>query len=139
MYGWTDGEWMDSDAPVLEIGTDMKIYQANNPKFGTVFTSKMLDVSACSKLCVDLEYNILGKGFKNGFGIHLTKTNTNGYNPLVTYFVDTAKEDKSYNGVVTMDLSGVSGNVYLAISSHRQSHLEQHPYNIVTIRKIWLE
>lgn len=139
MYGWTDGEWMGSDAPVLEIGTDMKIYQANNPKFGTVFTNKMLDVSACSKLCVDLEYNILGKGFNNGFGIHLTKTNTNGYNPLVTYFVDTAKEDKSYNGVVTMDLSGVSGNVYLAISSHRHSHLEQHPYNTVTIRKIWLE
>lgn len=139
MYGWTEGEWITGRAPNLEITNVMKVYQPTNPVFGTVFTQDMIEVNAYSKLCVDLEYDIRGKGYNNGFGIHVTKVDVNNYSPLATYFVDTVKEDKSYNGVVTLDISRVTGWVYIGISSHMHTGVDVYGYNTVTIRKIWLE
>ena len=139
MNGWTDGEWMGAGAPTLEITDVMKVYQPTNPVFGTVFTRDMIEVNAYSKLCVDLQYDIRGKGYNNGFGIHVTKVAVNGYSPLATYFVDTVKEDKSYNGVVTLDISRVTGWVFIGISSHMHTGVDVYGYNTVTIRKMWLE
>lgn len=137
--GWyVDGseKWIWPHAPALEIGTVMKIWQTSNPWVGTVFTGKAVDVTNYSKLYVDLQYNCIGSGLNNGFNICVTKSNGNNFTPLAEYNVDTGNGNKSYDGTIAIDLSSISGEVYVAIASHQHGGVDTGN-NIVNIRKIW--
>lgn len=137
--GWyVDGDekWIWPHAPALEIGTVMKIWQTSNPWVGTVFTGKAVDVTNYSKLYVDLQYNCIGAGVNNGFNVCVTKSNGNNFTPLAEYNVDTGNGNKSYDGTIAIDLSSISGEVYVAIASHQHGGTDTGN-NIVNIRKIW--
>lgn len=137
--GWyVDGseKWIWPHAPALEISTVMKIWQTSNPWVGTVFTGKAVDVTNYSKLYVDLQYNCIGAGLNNGFNICVTKSNGNNFTPLAEYNVDTGNGNKSYDGTIAIDLSSISGEVYVAIASHQHGGVDTGN-NIVNIRKIW--
>lgn len=137
--GWyVDGseKWIWPHAPALEISTVMKIWQTSNPWVGTVFTGKAVDVTNYSKLYVDLQYNCIGAGLNNGFNICVTKSNGNNFTPLAEYNVDTANGNKSYDGTIAIDLSAISGEVFVAIASHQHGGTDTGN-NIVNIRKIW--
>lgn len=135
--GWT---WLGSLAPALQIGTNMVIYQTSNPKMGTVFTNKAIDVTNYKQLVVDAQWNIRGAGRNNGFGIHVTNTKADGYGELAAYFIDTGTGNKSFDGTfVAVDLSNITGNVYIGIDSHMHGSIQdQDGYNTVTIRKMQL-
>lgn len=137
--GWyVDGDekWIWPHAPALEISTVMKIWQTSNPWVGTVFTGKAVDVTNYSKLYVDLQYNCIGAGVNNGFNVCVTKSNGNNFTPLAEYNVDTGNGNKSYDGTIAIDLSSISGEVYVAIASHQHGGVDTGN-NIVNIRKIW--
>lgn len=137
--GWyVDGseKWIWPHAPALEISTVMKIWQTSNPWVGTVFTGKAVDVTNYSKLYVDLQYNCIGAGVNNGFNVCVTKSNGNNFTPLAEYNVDTGNGNKSYDGTIAIDLSSISGEVYVAIASHQHGGVDTGN-NIVNIRKIW--
>lgn len=137
--GWyVDGseKWIWPHAPALEISTVMKVWQTSNPWVGTVFTGKAVDVTNYSKLYVDLQYNCIGAGVNNGFNICVTKSNGNNFTPLAEYNVDTGNGNKSYDGTIAIDLSSISGEVYVAIASHQHGGTDTGN-NIVNIRKIW--
>lgn len=137
--GWyVDGDekWIWPHAPALEISTVMKIWQTSNPWVGTVFTGKAVDVTNYSKLYVDLQYNCIGAGVNNGFNICVTKSNGNNFTPLAEYNVDTGNGNKSHDGTIAIDLSSISGEVYVAIASHQHGGVDTGN-NIVNIRKIW--
>lgn len=139
--GWyVDGseKWIWPHAPALEISTVMKIWQTSNPWVGTVFTGKAVDVTNYSKLYVDLQYNCIGAGLNNGFNICVTKSNGNNFTPLAEYNVDTGNGNKSYDGTISIDLSSISGPVYVAIASHQHGGTDTGN-NVVTIRRIWRE
>ena len=133
--GWT---WLGSLAPALEIGTNMKVYQTSNPKMGTVFTNKAIDVTNYKQLIVDAQWNIRGAGRNNGWGIHVTRIKDDNYGELASYFIDTAHGNKSFDGTfVAVDLSNITGNVYIGIDSHMHGSIQDEDgYNTVTIRKM---
>lgn len=139
--GWyVDGDekWIWPHAPALEIGTHMKIWQTSNPWVGTVFTGKPVDMSNYKRLYVNMQYNCIGAGLNNGFNICVTKSNGNNFTPLAEYNVDTANGNKSYDGTISIDLSSISGPVYVAIASHQHGGTDTGN-NVVTIRRIWRE
>lgn len=139
--GWyVDGDekWIWPHAPALEINTHMKIWQTSNPWVGTVFTGKPVDMANYKRLYVNMQYNCIGAGLNNGFNICVTKSNGNNFIPLAEYNVDTANGNKSYDGTISIDLSSISGPVYVAIASHQHGGVDAGN-NIVIIRRIWRE
>ena len=132
--GWS---FLDSRAPELNIGTHMVVRQTVNPTMGTVFTNSAIDVTSYKRLYVNLQYNIPGNGLNNGCGIVVTTSKADMYNAVASYFVDTAGGPKSYDGTISIDLSSVTGNVFIGIDSHLHGGPEQYD-NTVTIRRIWI-
>lgn len=132
--GW---DFLNSQAPTLSINTHMVVRQPSNPTMGTVFTNKAIDVTGYNRLYVNLQYNIPGNGLNNGCGIVVTKSKADMYNAVASYFVDTAGGPKSYDGTISIDLSSVTGNVFIGIDSHLHGGAEQYD-NTVTIRRIWI-
>lgn len=129
---------MNARAPDLQIGSVMKVWQSTNPVCGTVFTRNMVDVTNYSKLNVNLQYNCIGPGLNNDFGILVTKSNAHQYQPLVNYFVDTSTgSPKTFDGTIALDLSSISGSVYVGIFSMMHGSHENGNNNDVNIRKIW--
>ena len=47
--------------------------------------------------------------------------------------------EKSYDGDISIDISGITGRVFVFIAVVRQTHVSQFGTNPVTFRKIWLE
>ena len=137
MYPWNEG-W-GGVAPTMEIGTNMVVYQASNVHFGTIFTRNKIDVSKYKALKADVQYDLKGPGFNNGFWLGVSTSNGDQYRDVASFMAQTDHGNKAHNGVITIDLSNVSGNVYVYIAVIRQSHVSQFGTNPVTFRKIWLE
>lgn len=137
LSGWT---FLGPLAPALEIGTNMKVYQTSNPKMGTVFTNKAIDVTNYKQLIVDAQWNIRGAGRNNGWGVQVVRTKSDQYTVVGSYFIDTANGNKSFDGTfVAVDLSNITGNVYIGIDSHMHGSIQDEDgYNTVTIRKMQL-
>ena len=137
MYPWNEG-W-GGVAPTMEIGTNMVVYQASNVHFGTIFTRNKIDVSKYKALKADVQYDLKGPGLNNGFWLGVSTSNGDQYRDVASFMAQTDTGNKSHNGVITIDLSNVSGSVYVYIAVARQSHVSQFGTNPVTFRKIWLE
>ena len=137
LNGWTH---LGPLAPALEIGANMVVYQTSNPKMGTVFTNKAIDVTNYKQLIVDAQWNIRGAPRNNGWGVQVTRTKSDMYSVVGSYFIDTASGNKSFDGTfVAVDLSNITGNVYIGIDSHMHGSIQdQDGYNTVTIRKMQL-
>lgn len=137
MYPWNEG-W-DMLAPIMNIGTNMVVYQDSNPRFGTIFTRNKIDVSKYKALKADVQYDLKGPGFNNGFWLGVSTSNGDQYRDVASFMAQTDTGNKSHNGVITIDLSNVSGSVYVYIAVVRHSHVSEYGNNPVTFRKIWLE
>lgn len=137
LNGWT---FFGPLAPAFEIGANMVVYQTSNPKMGTVFTNKAIDVTNYKQLIVDAQWNIRGAGRNNGWGVQVTRTKSDIYDIVGSYFIDTAHGNQSFDGTfVAVDLSNITGNVYIGIDSHMHGSIQdQDGYNTVTIRKMQL-
>ena len=138
MAPWNEG-WGQA-SPKMDIGTNMTVYQESNPKFGTIFTSTMIDVTNYRTLKANVQYNLRGAGKNNGFWLGVC---TNGladqYTPLASFMAQTDTGEKSYDGDISIDISGITGRVFVFIAVVRHSHVSQYGTNPVTFRKIWLE
>lgn len=137
MYPWNEGWGMV--APTMEIGTNMVVYQASNVHFGTIFTRNKIDVSKYKALKADVQYDLKGPGFNNGFWLGVSTSNGDQYRDVASFMAQTVDGNKAHNGVITIDLSNVYGSVYVYIAVVRHSHVSQFGTNPVTFRKIWLE
>ena len=138
MAPWNEG-WGQA-SPKMDIGTNMTVYQESNPKFGTIFTSQMIDVTNYRALKANVQYNLRGAGKNNGFWLGVC---TNGladqYTPLASFMAQTDTGEKSYDGDISIDISGITGRVFVFIAVIRHTHVSQYGTNPVTFRKIWLE
>lgn len=137
MYPWNEG-W-GGLAPIMNIGTNMVVYQDSNPKFGTIFTRNKIDVSKYKALKADVQYDLKGAGYNNGFWLGVSTSNGDQYRNVASFMAQTDHGNKSGNGVITIDLSSVSGSVYVYIAVVRHTHVSEYGTNPVTFRKIWLE
>lgn len=137
MSPWNEG-W-GGVAPTMDIGTNMVVYQASNPHFGTIFTRKTIDVTNYRTLKANVQYDLKGPGRNNGFWLGVTTRNGDQYVPLASFMAQTDSGNKSYDGVISIDISGVSGSVYVFIACVRHTHISEFGTNPVTFRKIWLE
>lgn len=137
MYPWNEG-W-GSAAPTMEIGTNMTVYQASNPKFGTIFTGTSIDVTNYRTLKANVQYNLRGAGRNNGFWLGVTVETNDQYHPLASFMAQTDSGEKSYDGDISIDISGITGRVFVFIAVVRHTHVSEYGTNPVTFRKIWLE
>lgn len=137
MAPWNEG-W-GGYSPTMDIGTNMVVYQASNPHFGTIFTRNAINVTNYRTLKANVQYDLKGPGFNNGFWLGVTTSTGDQYSPLASFMAQTDSGNKSYDGVINIDISGVSGNVYVFIACVRHSHVSEFGTNPVTFRKIWLE
>ena len=138
MAPWNEG-WGQA-SPKMDIGTNMTVYQESNPNFGTIFTSKMIDVTNYRALKANVQYNLRGAGKNNGFWLGVcTNGLTEQYTPLASFMAQTDTGEKSYDGDISIDISGITGRVFVFIAVVRQTHVSQFGTNPVTFRKIWLE
>lgn len=137
MYPWNEG-WGGA-APTMEFGTNMVVYQSSNPNFGTIFTGTSIDVTKYRALKANVQYNLRGAGYNNGFWLGVTTETNDQYHPLASFMAQTDTGEKSYDGDISIDISGITGRVFVFIAVVRHSHVSQFGTNPVTFRKIWLE
>ena len=137
IYPWNEGWGML--APIMNIGTNMVVYQDSNPRFGTIFTRNKIDVSNYKALKADVQYDLKGPGRNNGFWLGVSTSNGDQYRDVAAFMAQTDHGNKAHDGVITIDLSNVSGSVYVFIAVVRQTHVSEYGTNPVTFRKIWLE
>lgn len=137
MYPWSEGWGMAT--PTMEIGTNMVVYQASNPKFGTIFTGTSIDVTNYRTLKANVQYNLRGAGRNNGFWLGVTTETGDQYHPLASFMAQTDTGEKSYDGDISIDISGITGRVFVFIAVVRHTHVSEYGTNPVTFRKIWLE
>ena len=137
MYPWNEG-WGGA-APTMGIGTNMVVYQASNPKFGTIFTGTSIDVTNYRTLKANVQYNLRGAGRNNGFWLGVTVETNDQYHPLASFMAQTDSGEKSYDGDISIDISGITGRVFVFIAVVRHTHVSEFGTNPVTFRKIWLE
>lgn len=132
--GW---DFLSQRAPSLNIGTNMVVKQTLNPCMGAVYTNKMIDVTNYNRLIIDAKWNIGGAGTNNGFGVGVSRGMPDMYEPVAQMIIDTAQSAQNYDGTWAVDLSNVSGGVYVFIDSHLHAGADTVD-NTVTFRKIWL-
>ena len=137
IYPWNEGWGMR--APIMNIGTNMVVYQDSNPVFGTIFTRNKIDVSKYKALKADVQYDLKGPGHNNGFWLGVSTSNGDQYRDVAAFMAQTDHGNKAHDGVITIDLSNVSGSVYVFIAVVRHTHVSEYGTNPVTFRKIWLE
>lgn len=137
MSPWNDG-WT-ALAPEMEIKTNMLVYEGYNPCFGTIFTNHMIDVTKYSKLKANVKYDLKGAGYNNGFWLGVSNNYNDQYTPLASFMAQTESGEKSYDGDISIDISGITGSVFVFIACVRQTSISEHGPNAVTFRKIWLE
>lgn len=137
MYPWNEG-WGQA-SPKMDIGTNMVVYQESNPKFGTIFTGTSIDVTNYRTLKANVQYNLRGAGRNNGFWLGVTVETNDQYHPLASFMAQTDSGEKSYDGDISIDISGITGRVFVFIAVVRHTHVSEYGTNPVTFRKIWLE
>lgn len=97
-------------APGMELGSTLKLSltATNAYNMGAVFSKSPIDLTNWKTLTLDVEAVQVG-GEYGGFDVSLTPAKQNK-------FAQTAKVSVANSGTVTLDVSGLSGNYYLALS-----------------------